>query len=401
MGGTELHTQEVARRQAADGHEVHILCPSAQNETDVKVEIEQGVTVHRVSSGARGRTLVFFNSFHFPKLVEAFETLLASADLVHVQHLMGVPLALVEKCIAANIPYIITLHDYWFPCANAQLYTNYDQSICAGPDAQYHNCGRCALARIGLDRAKPLAYAVAPIMRYRQKRLKTIFAGAAKIIAPTQFVHDIYQQNGYTSRKLFVLRHGIDVPQSLIDTAKQTAERLAQFHVVFVGSIAQQKGVHVLVEALRQLPSVRLTIAGGLDSFPEYVAGLKDISAESPNIHFAGRIPHNAVWSLLASADAVVLPTLWYEVSPLTIDEFFAAGVPIIASDIGAMSEKIRHGVDGLLVRPNAPTELKTAIESLMHNPDLLEQMRQNISPVRTIETYVAELEAVYQDVLS
>ena len=69
-------------------------------------------------------------------------------DLVHVQHLMGFPVQLLHLLRQRRIPYVVTLHDYWWICANAQLLTNYGQQICDGPRL-WLNCGRCALARAG------------------------------------------------------------------------------------------------------------------------------------------------------------------------------------------------------------------------------------------------------------
>ncbi|MEZ4517886.1 MAG: glycosyltransferase [Chloroflexota bacterium] len=91
--------------------------------------------------------------------------------------------------------------------------------------------------------------------------------------------------------------------------------------------------------------------------------------ATHPGIHFAGLLPREAVWDRLASFDALVLPTLWHEASPLTIDESFAAGTPVIGSSIGALPTMIRDGVDGLLFPPGDVDTLAGILQALQTSP--------------------------------
>ena len=51
-------------------------------------------------------------------------------DLVHVQHLLGLPASLIDEVVKLGIPFLVTLHDYWWVCANANLLTNYDGQAC-------------------------------------------------------------------------------------------------------------------------------------------------------------------------------------------------------------------------------------------------------------------------------
>lgn len=393
LGGTELYTQQVANQQVARGHSVSVFVPSAVTERKVDVRDEGGVRVYRVGVGERSRTRVFLDTFGNQTLLDVLDAFVHSADIVHIQHLMGIPHTILDHIQRAGKPIVITLHDYWFPCANAQLITNTDNTICTGPDAKWHNCGRCAVARAGLGQRPLLARSLRRLMRRRHKALHKTFSQADAVIAPTNFVRDTYRNNRFDHPNFVVIRHGIEAL-----APKQSRERADnRFHAVFVGSIAWQKGVHMLVEAFNQLPQgdFRLTIAGGLDTFPDYAKDLQG-RVRHEGVEFVGRLTREAVWELLGSADIAILPTLWYEASPLTIDEFFAAQVPIIASNIGAMPEKIRHKVDGLLIPPNDATALRNAMARLHQDRDLLQQLRTNIRPVRTIGEHVTDIEQLY-----
>ncbi|MCP4427784.1 MAG: glycosyltransferase family 4 protein [Chloroflexi bacterium] len=402
VGGTELYAQTLARYQIQDGHSVALFCPSSLPSTGSPMaQDEDGLRVYRAGIGAHGRSQVFRNTFANKQLDQAFTAVLAqeTPDIIHIQHLMGLPFSLVDQIEAAAIPFVITLHDYWYGCANAQLITNYDGAICPGPNKFYVNCGRCAVARSEKGNLSWLAPVASPMMGYRNGRLRQIIAKADAVIAPTHFVRQTYCEMGITGDNIIVVQHGIEVPHKKIETllSQKEPRRPGTLRIGYIGSLGHQKGVHNLITAVNQLPhqDVRLTLYGGLDAFPNYVAQLKQ-DAQHPGIHFAGRIARDEIWAALANLDAIVMPTLWYEASPLTIQEAFAVKTPIVASRIGAMPEKISHDVDGLLVPPGDVTALRDALLNLLHNPALLPRLRDGIQPVYTMAKQVKEIQALY-----
>ena len=403
VGGTELYTETIARGQVGLGHETAVFCPSPTPPTSAPYELthEQGVAVYRVPIGSRSRLKVFGDTFRHKRLAEAFTAVCAhyQPDLIHIQHLMGLPLSLITH-LPLRQPYIVTLHDYWYVCANGQLLTNDTHQTCAGPNPNYHNCGRCAVARGGWPALAPAAPLLAPILRYRNQQLHTVLARARRVIAPTQFVCELYASLGLPTANMQVVRHGIAVPTAEIARLRAARPYAPQrpLRVGYVGSIAPQKGVHLLVEAVRTLPpdEVQLSLFGGLSDFPDYVTMLKEIGT-AEHIHFVGRVSRPQLWDNLANLDVLVLPTLWYEASPLIIDEAFAIGLPIIAADIGAMSEKIRDNIDGRLFPPNHVEALRRILADFIASPAQLEAFHQAILPIRTIDDHLQELEQTYQ----
>lgn len=413
VGGVELYTQTLARYQArGEGRQVAVFYPAPQPEEpngqepgllDVRQD-DDGVRVYGARVGPRSRTRVFLDTFGQRQLLQALKHVLGlyKPQLVHIQHLMGLPVALVDHISRLHLPLVITLHDYWFPCANAQLLTNYDNTICHGPH-YWINCGRCALARAGLGDRPLLAPAMAPLLAYRSRLLQRALARADRIIAPTNFVRDTYARLGMPVGRLVVVPHGIQVPAPVLQRAQQSRppRKEQPLHIVYVGSLARQKGVHVLVDAVNRLPhdAVRLSIYGDLDKFPRYVEQLR-AAVQHPGIHFGGRIERDDFWRLLLEdADVAVLPTLWYEASPLTIQEMFAARVPIIGSQIGALPEKIRDGVDGILFPPGDARALQQTLQHLLDDPTLLSTLSANIRPTRLMEDHVKDVAQVYREI--
>ena len=98
----------------------------------------------------------------------------------------------------------------------------------------------------------------------------------------------------------------------------------------------------------------------------------------------------------MAQVDGVVVPSLWYETFSLIAHEAFAAGLPVIASDLGALAEVVRDGVDGLLVPPGDVAAWRAALQRLIDDPHLLSNLRANVVPPMTLEEHVDRLESLY-----
>ena len=408
VAGTELYTETLAAIQAAAGHHVAVFCPAPRlGDGGVPTAvIENGVRIYRIPIGPRSRSQVFRDTFRQRQLREAWQLVLRqeAPDLVHVQHLMGMPVGLVDPLLEAGIPYVVTLHDYWYFCANAQLLTNTDQTICAGPDQRALNCAQCALARSGREKIMGLAPAIAPLMRYRNAKLQAVLQKARYAIAPTDFVRQTSIDLGARSENVVLIRHGISLPDEKLVAAnrRQAASRQDKaFHVGYIGSIGWQKGVHILIEAVNMLPPgrLRLTIYGDLTTFPDYVTQLQGM-IQGPEVRLAGPVSRENLWTTLAGLDLVVLPTLWYETSSLVLDEAFAAGVPVVVSDIGVMSEKVEDNMNGRLFSPGDATALQQILSEIEEDPGLLDRWGEGIPAVQTIAEHVKEIEELYQSTL-
>ncbi|MCB0078486.1 MAG: glycosyltransferase family 4 protein [Anaerolineales bacterium] len=398
VGGVELNTHHLAQAQQRAGDDVAVVFPQVGGDAPHPTVGAAGERRLPLPIPPRTDLTRFSATFHQPALQRAFAQRLAEfqPDLVHIQHLMGLPTTLIESLHEAGIPYLITLHDYWWICANAQLLTNDTGALCHGPE-RWINCGRCAMARAGLrGAARRAAPAVAPLFAWRGQRLGNVLRGAAARMAPTAFTRDWHIAMGLAP-PIEVVPYGIPLPNPLPSRRPRNDERL---RLAYVGSIAPQKGVHLLVDAVGQLPQdqVQLDLYGGLDSFPDYVAELRARRGDA--ILWHGRIPNEMVLARLAAADLLVVPSIWYETSVIAIQEAFAVGTPVVASDLGAMAERVQHGEDGLLFNANRVADLAATLRRFLDEPQLLPRLRSGIRPVHTIDAQAAQLDRVYGDVI-
>jgi glycosyltransferase involved in cell wall biosynthesis len=313
---------------------------------------------------------------------------------------MGLPLSLVAQLQARRIPYVVTLWDFWWVCANAQLLTNYSQELCNGPRA-YLNCARCALTRAGLPQFPPAQPLLAAPLAWRVHKLRRVLANATGVVAPAAFVQNWYADHGLDTTNVTVLPPGLDYPADLKRPRREDdREGERPLRLGYIGGLSTQKGVHVLLQAFRQLPpTAELWVAGDLTFDPAYSRQLQQLA--TPQVRFLGRLDRPAIWQMLAQIDLLIVPSLWYETFAFVISEAFAAGVPVIASNLGVMAERVRHELDGLLVTPGDVAAMRTALHHFLNEPALRRQLQGNIQPVKTITSHAEQILTLYEKAIA
>jgi glycosyltransferase involved in cell wall biosynthesis len=307
---------------------------------------------------------------------------------------MALSARLIPLARRAGLPALLTLHDYWFICGNAQLIWP-DARTCRGK-ALGMNCVRCAAAaRFPSPLVPVLRPALAPLFLYRDRVVRRAAMAADRLISPSRFLIEQYVAAGFPAGRFLHMENGLP-----LDHIRRVPWQPADgpLRVTFLGSIAWQKGVHVLAEAFAGLPpdAARLRIWGDPAVFPEYAGRLRQI-LDRPGEQLRGRIANERVGEVLADSDVVVVPSLWYENSPVVIQEARAAGVPVLASAHGALAEKVRHEVDGLLFPPGEAAALRHALRRLLDEPDLLPRLRANVPPPVEMDRHLAQLLDLYR----
>lgn len=392
VGGTEFYTQAAAQGMANRGHTVAVFTRSRGQGAGFSATRTDAVTVYRAWAGDPSPAVRYAASFQRGTLLAAFDRALAEfqPDLVHLQHLMGLPLAILGRLAAARLPYVVTLHDYWWVCANAQLLTNYSGEVCAGPRG-YLNCTRCALARAGRS-GWPLAPALWGSLAWRGSALAHGLDAAAALIASTRFVAEWHAAHGAPRQHMHILPLGVDRPVEFQRTRRGPSTPL---RLAYVGGLSWQKGVHVAVEAVTGMAdAVELWVAGDASADPAYGERLAALAGE--NVHLLGRLDRAGVWRLLGEVDALVVPSLWYETYCYAAQEALAAGVPVIASNLGVLAETVQDGVNGLLAQPGDASAWRAAIRRLIEDPALVSNLAANAMPPISVDAHMTQLEQIY-----
>lgn len=394
IGGTELYVESLSRALRKRGHQV-ILFFGGEGYAE---QASDGLRLCSVkggldSSGSGVRT--FFNVFGNKDIERAFSALVEreAPEVVHFHHLAGLPANLVEIARSTGIPTVFTLHDYWFLCPNSQLVMP-GGKICDGAILGL-SCGACAAERLGRPYLADLLAFATPLFVLRGRKVWRALKSCDAVIAPSLFLRDMFLRHRFPAEKMLHIPLGIDAPPS---TSVRTSSSAAPLRFAYIGSLAWQKGVHLLVQAFNEIDPKRaqLWVYGDENAFPEYSQALRR-ATRSEGIHFMGKLSREQLWAALSEADVLAVPSLWYENFPLVVQEAFAARVPVIASRIGALAELVRDGVDGLLFQPGNVPDLLSKIGTLIENPSRVEELRGNIPSVETMSHHAMALEELYR----
>ena len=201
VGGTELYTQWLTEALHQQGHSVAVFHRRSAPGSGMTHRTEDGIGIWSAWNGRFQATNRLLSTFKNRSLAQSFDQVVDTfqPDIVHVQHLMGLPTNILDGLRQKGIPYVVTLWDFWWVCANAQLITNDTQEICDGPNA-YLNCAKCALTRAGQPQFIPALPVLALPLAARNGRLRTALLQANKLIAPASFVKQWYVNHGIPRR---------------------------------------------------------------------------------------------------------------------------------------------------------------------------------------------------------
>jgi glycosyltransferase involved in cell wall biosynthesis len=399
LAGTEVYTLSLAQTLALR-HNVLVYyrdhasrAPGFQAVDDMLA----GLPVRRVSLNLTGlkhnRYRQFISSYRNPEIERDFAQTLDrfQPDIVHFQHLMYLSARLVEIARRRNIPVVITLHDFWFKCNNALL-LRYTGEICHDNEG-FRACADCATGQ--RRRPEAMRWLMARILRGRDRLLRQVLRQAQAVIAPSQFLKDQFVRDGYLlAEAIQVVENGIDTTGVLPHRERSEGEAVG---FAYIGSIAPHKGVHILVEAFNRVQGLAyLEVYGDLEANPSYVAELRQ-KMMRPAISLQGPLARQDIWRVLSEVDVLVVPSLWYEAnSPLVVREAFAAGVPVVVSDLGGVAEKIKDGVSGRCFPPGDRDALAAVLQGLVDEPGKIEEMQQGIGPVTSGVENARYIEAIY-----
>jgi glycosyltransferase involved in cell wall biosynthesis len=184
---------------------------------------------------------------------------------------------------------------------------------------------------------------------------------------------------GYPPERLAVVYNGIDINAPKV-SREETGElrRSAgisddDFLVVFVGRLSEEKGTHLLLQAVAPLPaSVRLVLVGDGPQRPALELLVDDLGLRA-RVVIAGYTPNPERW--MAAANVVAVPSTWYEAFGRVVVEAMNQGTPVVASRIGGMAELFEDGVHGCYVTAGSIEELQRAIALLAKEPDRAKAM--------------------------
>lgn len=258
------------------------------------------------------------------------------------------------------VPVIQTLHNFRLGCVNGRLSRNgVPCELCLGRmsfwPGVYYAC---------FHNSAPQSFALATSVKTH--RLIGSFSRVDTFIALSRFAAARHLRYGIPEAKLVIK------PNCIYPDPGHVAMDREPF-CLFAGRLEIDKGVRVLLEAARLLPSgIQICIAGSGPLEHEVVAAL----ASLPNVRFLGQLPRDEVLGLMRKARCLIFPALAYENFPMTLAEAFSIGLPVVASDLGAAAEIIQHGCTGLLFKVGSSAALSERLAELWPDHARLDRIR-------------------------
>jgi glycosyltransferase involved in cell wall biosynthesis len=216
------------------------------------------------------------------------------------------------------------------------------------------------------------------------------------IMVPNGFMRELLLRFGVMSDKMTEVAYGIDVTST--EGGQRSQEHQGPLRIGFIGTLANYKGCHVLIEAFNALPGAGavLKIYGREEDFPDYARQLRAITANNPLIEFSGTFPNAEIAQVFAQLDVLVVPSLWYENTPLVVYSAQAARCPVVASNLPGLAAVIGHEDNGLLFAAGNSGDLAQQLSRLVREDGLLRRLSGNARPPKSTQIYVDELLAMW-----
>lgn len=267
-------------------------------------------------------------------------------DVAHVYNTLAlITPSIYYACRDEGVPIVQSIYNYRLMCPEGTFLRK--GQVCE--ECLDHSLWRSAVH--GCYRNSHIASASLAWMLARHRRMGTWNSVIDRYLTPTEFLRGKLVEGGIPESKIVVKPnwHEPDPgPREATDGS-----------VLYVGKLAQEKGILTLLKAWGQVENpTKLRIIGDGYLRPE----VERAAASSENIEFLGWRPHAGVISWLKRASVFVVPSEWYEAFPHTILESFACGVPILATRIGTLKDIIRDGETGLLFEPGKASDLASKL---------------------------------------
>jgi glycosyltransferase involved in cell wall biosynthesis len=297
-----------------------------------------------------------------------------------------------------KVPIVVRLSDYQMICPQAHcLRDGVPCELCVGGSLYSSIRFRCIK---GSKAASIINYAAT---KYHLTR--GYFNQIDKFVLTNEFAKQMMLKGGYDDSRVVV------IPTFVKLSTVSNLDAYRGEYITYIGRLDPTKGVELVVKAFcdmyetGQADNIRLIVIGeGSERYKSKLMAITQQHGACDNIQFLGQLEKEDVDSYLAGALMNVVPSRWYENLPNVVLESFSAGTPVIASDIGSLSEMLEGGKAGLLFESGSSSDLSTKIAELVADKERLQRMsvvcRRIAREKYSQQEHVARLLAVFEDMI-
>ena len=353
-GGAEVVVEIIVNELLQQGHEVDLITLGRKN----GIQREGKLTVHRI------KPLNVFSFIDIDKRPIWLRFFWHPLDVFNLSSYFKV-----KKILAEEKPQVVMTHNlkglgYLIP-----------KAIRRAGVRHWHTVHDVQLSRpsglIIFGQEKPFLV----LDKIYEKATRFLFASPDLVISPSNWLSDYYRKRGffYESKKLILPNPVVFKKMEKPATSSGPKDRI---NLLFVGQLERHKGILFLIEALKKIKpqNWQLLIIG----FGGAEKEVRKAIGNKTRFNFIGRVEHNQLADYYRQADLTVVPSLAYENSPNVIDESLVANVPVLAADIGGVSEIILDNYNGFTFVPANEKNLIEVLEHFLNHPENIEKLKKN-----------------------
>lgn len=338
-------------------------------------------------------------------------------DIAHIGHLNHLSIGIVDELKKQNIPILFTLHDFWLMCPRGQflqrnfdgknLYTlcskQVDEKCAKQCYSMYCSGTESNAAEETYSNQKDLLH-WENWVNQRMLEVKKIVQKIDLFHAPSKYLMNRYIDDfDIPKEKIFYLDYGF--PLEYLQPVEAKKKEIFTFG--YIGTHIPSKGIDLLIKAFNKIEKpAKLKIFGR--ELGQNTKVLKQLAKESKNeVEFCGEyINENIAKKVFSHVDAIVVPSIWGENSPLVIHEAQACKIPVITANFGGMKEYVSHKVNGLLFEHRNMESLYHQLKFAIENPSKMKEyggkayLYSENGAIPEIKNHCKELEKHYTKLL-
>lgn len=430
LGGVDVYANRMRRAFERLGHEVVILSvdmKSSENQhreaVTLSTEIYDGVKIYRINISDQRPNQKFFDNGYDPEIGHLVKGLFLEQkpDLYIVMNFYMLTLAPVGVAKELKIPVVHIATDF-VPICRRSTFIRWDnkpcptgESIksCAACFVSHHIPGRAISSILnqlpektiirrakntGSHRFPSPSWLLKPywkqvsIMDERLKILQPLRDKIDLVLTPTTFTYRIFQTHGFNPERVYHFPFGIETDPPMPEENDNHSAKNVRF--LFIGRFQPYKGAHLLVEAFNNLRAPKratLTLYGTPNGYESYFQNLKSRMASNEAIKYGGVLAPTELRHAFSDADFFVLPSTWHENSPLILLDALQSNTPVIASDVGGVTDLIKDGINGLLFPMGDKHALQKVMQKVVDDPTLAKKLKKD-THLPNIDEYAENL---------
>lgn len=379
---------ELARR----GHKVTLLAamgppdPMLEDQPNLEVICLNQPEVAKAPSKLQGFRTQLWNREAMAAMRGVLDRLPDQDTVLHAHcYLKLLSSGVIKLALDSGRPFLVTMHDYGIACPNRIFYHQPERAICHRKPMGLSCCSTNCLDA-------GYAHKVGMLIRFWvQKHIAKVGPRLKNVAFVSEFSRRIMLPYLPSNAQSVVLRNPVD-PQR-----EQRVQVGGNVAFTYVGRLVSEKDPVTLARAAKIADVPVVFVGDGPES--------GKVLAENSNAAITGWVRPHQVSAKLRESRAFVIPSIWYECSPLVTVEAQSHGLPVICSNTNASQEAVENGVTGLLFSAGDPESLAQAIVRLK-DAEAAEGMSTAIyerfwSDPPSTEGHVDELVKVYEGLVA